>query len=57
MEMSKVQDLADKFTNETLTEVFGERFTSLEDVEQDEEINEAWEILNEKFYESIVAIF
>ena len=56
MSINKVQDLADKFTNEVLTAKYGERFTSLEDVEEDNEINADWDFLNEQFYEVITKI-
>ena len=49
----KVQDLADKFTSEVLTAKYGERFTSLDDIEDDWEIDYDWEYLNERFYETI----
>ncbi len=52
----KAQDLADKFTNETLTEMYGERFTSLDDVEEDPEIDNKWEYLNEMFYQAIAKV-
>ena len=54
--VSKREDLADKFTNETMTAIYGERFTSLEDVEDDEELNRIWDSLNEKFFEAITSI-
>lgn len=44
------QDLADKLTNEVLTEVYGERFTKLDDLQDDAELDNEWEYLNEKFY-------
>jgi len=47
------QDLADKLTSITLTELYGERFTNLEDVEEDEQLNREWEYLNEKFYDTL----
>ena len=53
---SKKQDLADKFTNEVLTAKYGERFTSLDDVEDDAEINAEWDFLNEEFYETITKL-
>ena len=56
MTETKIQDLADKFTNEVLTAKYGERFTSLDDVEDDEEINRVWDYLNEKFYNTILNI-
>lgn len=49
----KIQDLADKFTNETLTAIYGERFSSLDNVEDDEQIDFSWEFLNSKFYNAI----
>jgi len=54
MTETKIQDLADKFTNEVLAAEYGERFTSLEDVEGDEEINRKWDYLNEEFYNTII---
>ena len=53
MAFQQIQTLADKFTNEVLTAMYGERFTSLEDVEDDDEINEKWDYLNEQFYDAI----
>ena len=50
----KRQELADKFTNEVLTEEFGERFENLENIEDDEDINKIWEMLNERFYDAIL---
>lgn len=54
MSISKRQELADKFTNEAMTAIYGERFTSLEDVEEDEELNKVWETLNEGFYNTLL---
>lgn len=56
MTEAKIQDFADKFTNEVLTSKYRERFTSLDDVEDDDEINRIWEYLNEKFYNTILNI-
>lgn len=56
MTQSKKQELADKFTNEVLTAKYGERFTSLDDVEDDAEINAEWDFLNEEFYETITKL-
>jgi hypothetical protein len=56
MTETKIQDLADKFTNEVLTAKYGERFTSLDNVEDDDEINKIWDYLNEKFYNTILNI-
>ena len=44
------QDLADKLTNEVLTEVYGERFTELDNLEDDAVLDKEWEYFNEKFY-------
>lgn len=51
----KIQELADKFTNDTMTAMFGVRFIYADDVTLDEEMNRKWEYLNEKFYETINA--
>jgi len=56
MTKTKIQDLADKFTNEVLTVKYGERFTSLDNVEDDDEIDKIWDYLNEKFYNTILNI-
>ena len=56
MTKTKIQDLADKFTNEVLTAKYGERFTSLDNVEDDDEIDKIWDYLNEKFYNTILNI-
>jgi len=56
MTETKIQDLADKFTNEVLTAKYGERFTSLDNVEDDEEIDKIWDYLNENFYNTILNI-
>lgn len=49
----KLQEMADKFTNEIMAAKFGERFTNLEDVEDDEYLNRVWDYLNERFYETL----
>ena len=56
MTLSQKQNLADKFTNEVLTAKFGDKFTSLEDIEDDEEMNILWDTLNGNFYELINSI-
>lgn len=56
MTETKIQDLADKFTNEVLTAKYGERFTSLDNVEDDKEIDKIWDYLNENFYNTILNI-
>ena len=57
MNDSKRQELADKFTNEAMTARYGERFTSLEDVEEDEELNRVWDTINEKFYNALYYLY
>lgn len=54
--LGKRQELADKFTNEVMSVIYGERFVSLEDVEDDEELNVVWDALNEKFYDAILSV-
>lgn len=49
----KIQEFADKFSNEILTECFKERFTSLDNLEDDAQLNAAWEALNDRFYSTI----
>jgi hypothetical protein len=47
------QDLADKLTNEVLTEIYGERFTELDNIEDDKELDNDWEHFNEQFYDML----
>ena len=54
MFITEKQNLVDKFTVEVLTAAFGERFTSLEEVEEDAELSALWDILNDGFYETIL---
>ena len=44
------QELTDKLTNLLLTEVYGERFTELDSLEDDGELDNEWEIMNERIY-------
>lgn len=50
---SKAQELADKFTNLLMSEVYGERFTKLESLSEGDTLNDEWERLNSRFYEVI----
>ena len=54
---SRNQELADKLTNEALATIYGERFTSLEDVEEDDELNRKWDFLNESFYQALANLY
>ena len=47
------QELADKLTNQTLTEIYGKRFTDLEYLEDDAELDNEWEIINNRFYNTL----
>ena len=47
------QELADKLTNQTLTEIYGERFTNLKYLEDDAELDNEWEIINDRFYNAL----
>ena len=47
------QELADKFTSQLMEELYGNRFTSLDNLEDDAELNTIWECINERFYETI----
>ena len=35
----KMQELADEFTSKVLTEIYGDRFTNLDNIEDDPEID------------------
>jgi hypothetical protein len=50
---SKAQSLADEFTAKVMTEVYGERYTKLGNLEDDHELSEVWDELNEGFYSTI----
>ena len=48
--MAGRQELTDKLTNLLLTEVYGERFTELDSLEDDGELDNEWEIMNGQIY-------
>ena len=49
----KIQELADKATNVAMTDVYGERFTNLDNLEDDKELSDVWDSLNEQFYSTL----
>ena len=49
----KIQELADKATNVVMTDVYGERFTNLNNLEDDKELSDVWDSLNEQFYSTL----
>ena len=53
---SERQTLADSFTSSTLNTMFGERFSKLDSIEDDAEINALWEDLNQKFYNAMESV-
>jgi hypothetical protein len=44
------QELADKLTANLLSEIYGERFTQLDNLEDDEVLDDEWEYFNSQFY-------
>lgn len=56
MKETKVEELARKFAQEVMTEEYGERFTSLDKVENDNELYEKWEYLDVSFRQMILNI-
>ena len=48
--MDKKQEIADKLTNEILCYFFGDRFRECDNVEDDYEMNHAWEYFNDAIY-------
>lgn len=56
MEYNKVEEMAKRFADEVMTEEYGERFTSLDKVEKDNELFEKWEYLNVSFRQMILNI-
>lgn len=48
--MDKKQEIADKLTNEILSYFFGDRFRECDNVEDDYEMNHAWEYFNDAIY-------
>ena len=56
MEYNKVEEMAKKFADEVMTEEYGERFTSLDKVEKDNELFEKWEYLVISFRQMILNI-
>lgn len=51
--MEKLQKIADNLTCEVMERIFGEKFTSCEDITEDDEMNKEWEIINEKIFSSL----
>ena len=47
---SKVESLADELTAKVMTETYGERYTKLDNLEDDKELSDVWDELNEGFY-------
>lgn len=56
MEYNKVEEMAKRFANEVMTEEYGERFTSFDKVEKDNELYEKWEYLDVSFRQMILNI-
>lgn len=50
MNESKMQALADEFTAKVMTELYGSRFTELDNLEDDKELSEVWDEYNCAFY-------
>lgn len=47
------QDIADNITNFVLSYFFGDRFYDCENIEDDYELNHAWESINEAVFEEL----
>ena len=47
------QDLADKLTDTALTEMYGERYTNLDNLEDDKQLSDEWDYLNNGFYNTL----
>lgn len=56
MEYNKVEEMAKRFADEVMTEEYGERFTSLDKIEKDNELYEKWEYLDVSFRQMILNI-
>lgn len=56
MKYNKLEEMAKRFANEVMTEEYGERFTSLDKVEKDNELYEKWEYLDVSFRQMILNI-
>ena len=46
----KIQNLADNLTSSIMSYVYGERFDKTDDITEDEELDKAWEYINEECY-------
>lgn len=44
----KIQELADNLTSSIMSYVYGERFDNSDDITEDEELDKAWEYINER---------
>lgn len=47
---SRIEALADEMTAKVMTEVYGERYTKLDNLEDDKELSDVWDELNGGFY-------
>ena len=57
MDDIKIQELADKFTIDTLKARYGDDVIDAIDCIEDTEYNDEWERLNEMFYEGIYKVY
>ena len=51
-----MQSLADSFTHEVMTVMYGKRFTECSNLEDDAELDACWETLNARFYNAIESV-
>ena len=49
----RIQTIADEITGHVLTVIFGDRYTNLDNLEDDYELNWLWENINEKVFEVV----
>ena len=53
----KLQEMADQLTEDLMSFVFGDRYDNTDDITEDEEMNKAWEYINEKSFGMIWAAY
>lgn len=53
MDYQKIERIADRCTFIAMEYIFGDKFINTDNIEADEEMNNAWEQLNDKFFSAL----
>ena len=53
----KLNSYADDLTNDLMSKIFGKKFDDCVDISEDEEMNRAWEYMNERIFGCLWAAY